>query len=182
MLMQIDGSNPMGARPYPRYPKIQAIGVRNVYDLSVYLPTAEVYFTDNGPEANDRLVIAPLFNANQFDFGWDGTPASMLTATENGEDKPQYIVDSWPTPVAPVDIIADSLGRYMVNVFSTPRSATTEMLLGEKVGDEWETTQIVRPTGAVGNILGLALSFRSGTLFFGDFKRVRVRQSAPPKY
>ena len=168
MLIQIDGSNPLGARPYPRYPRIQAIGIRDVYDVSVYLPTAEVYFADRGPEVNDRVIIAPLFSTRQFDFGWDGEPGSMLKVLENGEAKSQYIVQSWDAAVAPVDIVADSLGRFILNIFSTTTHPRAEVALGEKVDEQWELTTVAERAEGIGNILGIALSFQTGTIYFGD--------------
>lgn len=120
MLIQEDGSDPVGERPYPQYPKVQAIGIRNAYGLDVVPGTEWVYVTDNGPDANDRLILAPLLDPSlQFDFGWNGNPASMLQTRRNGVLAPELVMAHWPVPVSPAEIIAESRESFVATTFST---------------------------------------------------------------
>ena len=171
MMVQEDGANPMGARPFPQYPKVQVLGIRNVYDLARNPENDWVFWTENGPDVNDRVVYAPIFDADkQFDGNWNGKGDSLAKIVVNDESKPEYVIKLWPTTVAPTDIITDELGRFYVNIFSSHAGSAKEMLMGEKVGDEWKMTQVItrKSEATGGNLLGLAMSVR-GDFYFGDF-------------
>jgi len=68
LLMQRDGTDPLGKRPYPESPKVQAIGIRNVYGI-LMLPEEldnrrRVLGAENGHYNNDRIWLAEII-----DFG-----------------------------------------------------------------------------------------------------------------
>lgn len=172
MMIQTDGSNPLGERPYPNYPKIQATGVRNAYDLARNELNNWIYLSNNGPEANDVIAYAPLLDAdNKIDFGWDGKAESMLTPTMNGEAAPQLIIKSWDVTVSPTDIAVDSLGRFFVNIYSTTRNPNKEVWMGEMNSkNKWKMTKVAnrRFSEEGGGTLGLAISNLTGNIWFGD--------------
>lgn len=80
LLMQDDGSNPLGERPYPTNPKVQAIGVRNAYVLAAnpFDKTNRMFIADTAPSKFDRLIYTDLFDSNgranqPLNFGWAGS-------------------------------------------------------------------------------------------------------------
>ena len=172
MLITEDGDNPYGARPWPQYPKLQAIGIRNVYDLSVDPQTNWLYFTDNGPDSNDTIIHAPVLDGTrQFDFNWHNNADDLLNPLENGQPHPEYVVYHWPVTVAPTDIAADNIGRFYFNIFSSVREPQKELVMGKLNGQGIAALQTIanrRPDVAGGNLLGLALS-DNGSIYFGDF-------------
>ncbi|MBT4942186.1 MAG: hypothetical protein HON29_04040 [Candidatus Magasanikbacteria bacterium] len=87
MLIQVDGSNPLGMRPYPKHPKIQAVGIRNAYTMAQnqYDTRKRVLIGDTGPDTNDRIMYAPLFLENRIsgtplNLSWDGSVDSLKRA------------------------------------------------------------------------------------------------------
>lgn len=87
MLIQADGSNPLGLRPYPQNPKIQAIGIRNAYVLAEnkYEKKGRVLIGDTGADVLDRLIYTRLVSeegqpAIALNFNWDGSNESLEQA------------------------------------------------------------------------------------------------------
>ncbi len=175
MLITEDGDNPLGSRPYPLFPKIQAIGIRNAYDIAKDPAKDYVVFTDNGPEANDRLIRGPILDGTkQFDFGWNGKPESLIDDVSVGgredEPVPNPLVHVWKTTVAPTDVVVDSLSRIYVNIFSSSNYPNKEIMMGEVRDGKFSLTPIVTRSQKAegGNLLGLTLS-ENGNFYFGDF-------------
>lgn len=173
MLIQADGTNPLGDRPFPAHPKIQATGIRNAYDLGRNELNDWFYLTINGPEANDVIMYAPLLDATkQIDFGWDGTAASMLKPTANGEPA-NFLVYKWDTTVAPTDLVVDSLGRFFLNIYASNRYPSEEVWMGEmgRNGRLKMTKVAVRKESEEdGHTIGLAISNLTGNIWFGDIR------------
>lgn len=170
LLIQENGDNPLGIRPYPDYPRVQAIGLRNVYDLDVIDGTNFVYMTDNGPDLNDRVLYASLLDGRQYDFGWNGNPVLLLEPTVDGEIDKNMVIFSWEITVTPVDIVVVNKNELIVNIFSTVRKPAKEIL---KIKHDSETTIVevlvsAEPVDFGGNLLGLA-SDSKGRLYFSDF-------------
>jgi hypothetical protein len=172
MMIQADGSNPLGARPYPDFPKVQAIGIRNAYDLARNEASSWVYLTHNGADANDAILYAPLLDADyQIDFGWDGNDANLLKPKINGVVTPELVIHHWDNTVAPTDIAVDSLGRFYFNIFSSATYHSKEIWMGETNNNqELKLTKIAERSAdaAGGNLLGLAISDLTGNIWFGD--------------
>ncbi len=85
LLMQRDGSDPLGARPFSR-PKIQAIGARNVYGM-VMLPDSldpkrRVLALENGNATNDRIWLLELLD---FDHAVDAALSLGYTGSDEEE-------------------------------------------------------------------------------------------------
>jgi len=85
MLIRSDGSDPLGPRPFPNYPKIQARGLRNPPDLAINVldPLRRQAIVDTGPDINDRFIYAnfiDLVNSSylpEVNLIWDGTDESL---------------------------------------------------------------------------------------------------------
>lgn len=72
LLIQEDGSDPLGNRPYQENKKVQAIGLRNAYviEQNLFDPNKRFLIADTGPDKYDRLIyFSPLSKVN---LGWDG--------------------------------------------------------------------------------------------------------------
>lgn len=84
MLIKRDGGAPLGPRPFPQNPKIQAIGLRNAFDLALnpFDPLGRFILGDTGTGNNDRLIYGKLLDtqgkSNQgIDLQWDGNDPSL---------------------------------------------------------------------------------------------------------
>lgn len=79
ILIQEDGSDPLGERPYKENPKVQALGIRNGYVVAQnpYDKSGKILVTDTGPDHFDRIIYTKLFDSegkviNPLNFNWDG--------------------------------------------------------------------------------------------------------------
>lgn len=172
MLVKADGGDPLGIRPYPDHPRIQAVGIRNAYDLARNEVTNWIYVDDNGPDANDRIIYAPLLDpTKEFDFGWDGTDASMLHPKVDGKPADELVVHVWPTTVSPAGMATDTLGRLYVTTFSASKYPYKEIWMGEVKNNKAKMTKIVsrRADAAGGNLIGVNVSNQTGNVWFADF-------------
>ena len=130
-----------------------------------------VYFTHNGPDSNDTIAYAPILDGErQLNFNWHNNADDLLTPLDNGQPKPEYILHNWKVTVAPTDIVADNLGRFYFNVFSSVREPQKELMMGRVTDGRAQLDPIVRRRAETpgGNLLGLALS-DNGSIYFGDF-------------
>lgn len=171
LLVQADGSNPLGQRPFVGYPRVQAMGLRNPYDLARDEERGIFYITDNGPDVNDRVIQAPLLSGERFDFGWNGEGGSMLAVKRDNVVDEKLLAYTWKVTVAPTDVVVDSLGRFYVNVYATERHDSEEVLMGEwgRNGKLRMQTIAVKKEGEPdSHLLGLAISGQTGNIWFGD--------------
>lgn len=89
MLIQRDGSNPEGSRPYPENPKVQAVGIRNTYEVTDNPFDFENFiFVDTANGENDKLVYGNLiafngFNFEKLNFNWEGKDEDQLLPIED---------------------------------------------------------------------------------------------------
>lgn len=171
LLIQADGSDPLGERPFAGYPRVQAIGLRNPYDLARDEERGVFYITDNGPDVNDRVIRAPLLSGERFDFGWNGEGGSMLAVKRDNNVDPSLLAYTWKVTVAPTDIVVDSLGRFYVNVYATERHDSEEILMGEwdRNGKlDIQTIAKKKESEPNSHLLGLTISGQTGNIWFGD--------------
>ena len=183
LLIQEDGSNPLGVRPYPEYPKIQASGIRNVYDVTTDpINPGWIYFTENGPDTNDMVMRVELFNGKRFDFGWNGSADSLLQPTVDGMIADSLAAYRWEVTVSPVDIVVDRSGSVYFNIFSSVRYPNKEVvkLVGHDVTAKLEVVASRRAEVTGGNLLGLATG-TDGSLYFGDMQDGAVYRLWPAK-
>ena len=84
ILIQRDGSAPLGLRPYPRFPKVQAIGLRNAFDIALnpFDPLKRFAIGDTGTDRFDRFLYGKIIDLdgkknNRIDLQWDGSNESL---------------------------------------------------------------------------------------------------------
>lgn len=84
ILIQEDGSDPLGTRPYPENPRVQALGIRNGFVMAENPDDEDgrILISDTGPDRNDRLIYTlPLSKEGadweQVNFNWDGSDESL---------------------------------------------------------------------------------------------------------
>lgn len=114
MLIQTDGSDPLGERPYPEYPKVQTIGLRNAYGLN-FDPNdslGRLAIVDNGPVAYDRFLYARVIDQagekiGGLNFQWDGTDESLAKSVKdtNTSGSPEAILKMWEETVSANEVI-----------------------------------------------------------------------------
>jgi plastocyanin/type II secretory pathway pseudopilin PulG len=112
MFIQRDGSNPEGERPYPENPKIQAVGIRNIYDLEPNsFDNNKIMFIDTANGKNDKLVYGNLFskdgkNTQKLDMLWKGDDANQKLAIADlyTTGNPNMNLFQWEDTVTPMDI------------------------------------------------------------------------------
>lgn len=87
ILIQSDGNDPLGPRPFSDFPKIQAIGTRNAPGITtdIFDPEERIIILDTGPEKYDRFIYSNLLNTGEnsikeISFNWDGTLPSLQKA------------------------------------------------------------------------------------------------------
>ena len=107
MLLQRDGSTPVGSRPYPEEPKVQAIGIRNAPAIAYDKKEGKVAIADTGPNNFDRLIYGSLFDSTgnstqKLSFNWDGTEESLRKGSLDAYDhNKEMILHRWaPTETA----------------------------------------------------------------------------------
>ena len=171
LLLQETGANPLGLRPYPNYPRVQAMGIRNAYGLAIDSADQSVVITDNGPDSNDRILDGDILNgAKQFDFNWHGDAATLLQPMENGVVNAGLVAESWDPTVAPTEIKLLKDREFVFNIFSTVHHPTAQVMRGWFGQDGKFRTQSLashREGQEKGKLLGLAAS-STGTIYFGD--------------
>ncbi|HVX92501.1 MAG TPA: PQQ-dependent sugar dehydrogenase [Candidatus Dojkabacteria bacterium] len=113
MLIQRDGSNPVGTRPYPSNPKVQAIGLRNSYDITMnpYDMNMRYLFDDTGNINNDKLMYGDILsmegdNGKKIDLKWNGDDKSqtLVVLDVNTQGNPNMNMMQWAPTVTPLDI------------------------------------------------------------------------------
>lgn len=86
MLIQRDGKDPLGPRPFKNQPKIQAIGLRNPPEMTINEldPEKRIGIADTGAGKNDRFIYAKLIDlvngkaVKGLEFGWAGNDVPDL--------------------------------------------------------------------------------------------------------
>jgi len=83
MIITEDGKDPLGPRPYAQNPKIQALGIRNAYNIaSNPYDSNKVLIADTGPNRFDRIIYTMLIDPvgkelKPLNFNWDGVEESL---------------------------------------------------------------------------------------------------------
>lgn len=176
LLMQRDGSNPLGARPYPEASRIQVIGVSDVQSLQLNAddPDSRFAIIDHSV-FGDRLLYAPLLAASgKPDFGWDGSQLSFQKGQLYGWDDSENIHDVAFYPGRYANVPASSATES--NLLLTARGSDTKhsaIYLGHLVASDNTftlslqtlTDQII--IGTTESLSGLASNESLGTVYFG---------------
>ena len=104
MLIQRDGRLPAGPRPFPAFPKIQAIGLRNAFDLAQnpFDSAGRFALADTGTDRFDRFIYGtflprPGAGIRPILLGWDGTNDSLANPLPdlNADGQPDMVLGRW---------------------------------------------------------------------------------------
>ncbi len=119
MLIQRDGSAPLGPRPYPRFPKVQAIGLRNAFDIAVnpFDPLKRFAIGDTGTDRFDRFLYGKVIDLdgkkqNPIDLRWDGSNESLEKEVPDTNTKgaPDMALHRWDPTETLDDVVFYSGG------------------------------------------------------------------------
>ncbi len=202
ILIQRDGSDPSGSRPFADSPTVQAIGIRNAPNLTINQKTGKVAILDTGTTVNDRFLYGTVvdengFNSQVLSFNWDGTDESLTAAAPDRylDSAPNMLLHRWsPTETAVNVLFYEHQGlpalpqgeQYvLVTLFGQTGNPANEpgkkILLGTLTHGVQDTIEfsdfIVRAPsaeGTEGNPLGLAVDPSDGTIYFGDLFEQRI--------
>lgn len=115
LLIQSDGTDPLGPRPYPEHPKIQAIGIRNSFDIAInpHDDEGRLAISDTGEIINDRIIYAKVIDLDgeeitPLDFLWDEGKDETLendVKDENIEGMPNTVLHRFDPAETPLDIL-----------------------------------------------------------------------------
>lgn len=113
LLITREGLNPKGPRPYPNFPKIQAIGFRNPPDFAFNPKDSDgrIALVDTGPDENDKIVYAKLIDLNskpvsRVNLLWSGTAKSAGLAIPDRNSKVKNsAVYHWVPTYTPTNIV-----------------------------------------------------------------------------
>lgn len=86
ILIQRDGSIPIGERPFPESPKVQALGIRNAPAIALNSLNGKIAIGDTGPDNYDRFLYGNFYNKDgknnqKLSLNWDGTEDSLKKAS-----------------------------------------------------------------------------------------------------
>jgi hypothetical protein len=118
LLMQRDGSDPLGPRPFPSAPKIQAIGIRNVYGIAMIPesidPRRRILGVENGNAFQDRIWLLEIVDFDleingQVSLGYKGSDvglswSSVPDVNAPGDVKPEGVLALISPVVAPTSV------------------------------------------------------------------------------
>lgn len=151
MLIQRDGQDPLGTRPYPDSPKLQAIGIRNAPDLAInsHDPARRIAIVDTGHDNYDRLIYGKFLDEaggrlTGLNLGWDGSTESLAAdrSDPNSPGTPNTMLYRWdPTETATNVVFHPGKGRIdaateqevsiFINLFG--RTGLTDTERGRKI-------------------------------------------------
>lgn len=201
MLIGRDGSAPEGTRPYPQFPKIQAIGVRNAPGIARNPASGFIAIADTGPTNYDRLLYGAFVNTqgnnnSAFSLMWDGSEDSLKKSVPDVYSKNrEMVLHRWAPTETAVNIVFytnDTLpalppnqNYVLVTLFG--KTGDTSSAFGRKillgVLDHGATNRITfqplierTPEGkkVLGHPLGLAADPQTNDIYFGDIMEGRI--------
>ena len=100
LLMQRDGTDPLGPRPWPKYPKTQSIGIRNPYSISMLPkqvdPLRRIMGVENGNLGLDRIWLLELIDFGhevdaKMNLGWKGDDLAPTWISVEDQNSPTPI-------------------------------------------------------------------------------------------
>lgn len=152
LLMQRDGSNPLGPRPWPEHPKLAAIGVRNTYGISMLPESVDsrrrVLGVENGNGTNDRIWFLEAIDfGHEFDeqvnLGYDGSDESdswvSVLDVNAGFIKPESVLELITPIHAPTSVafhpgggiipkaVANSQASFIVACYGKSNSGSNDI-------------------------------------------------------
>lgn len=195
ILIQEDGSNPLGKRPFEN-PKVEAMGIRNAYVMTTN-PNDQNSFliADSGPDKYDRLIYAKLGSGAKLNFNWNGDQEKLkdpIPDPNNPEIKDMVIYRLVETMTfTGLKFLPGSNNQVLTVLFgktgSTQNSPGKEIWLGKmtnlseqpKISFETIIKRTKEADGKLGNPIGLEIDPQTNDFFFGDILEGRIYLVTP---
>lgn len=201
MLIQRDGKDPLGVRPYPESPKVQALGIRNAPAIGVNPKNGKVAIGDTGPNNYDRFLYGTMFDAAGFNtqklsFNWNGTEESLKKgAMDLYDGHKEMVLHRWVPTETAVNIafyensklakLKDTQHYVLVVLFgrtgeknNTPGKKIMLGILEEGRQNSLTLTPLIDRAavgeGQLGHPIGLGVDRTTGDLYFGDIMEGRI--------
>ncbi len=185
MLIQADGSDPAGVRPYPDHPKIQAIGLRNGSSIRYDAATGAALLTDTSNENYDRLISGKVFDPRgastyPLSFNWAGDDINLLQKVYGPYDSKNDLVSyRWSPSETPVDSLKLQDGRTLVITFGETKSPRNKpgkriVISNGKGGFEGLVERSPSSFNRLGNPISLEQDTRTGRIYFADFEEGKI--------
>ena len=201
MLIQRDGKEPLGVRPYPESPKVQALGIRNAPAIGVNPKNGKVAIGDTGPNNYDRFLYGAVFdkagfNTQKLSFNWNGTEESLKKGAPDLYDaKKEMVLYRWVPTETAVNIafyenqklpkLKENQTYALVVLFgrtgeknNTPGKKIMLGVVEEGNQNKLSMSPLVDRTqegeGKLGHPIGLGVDRTTGDIYFGDIMEGRI--------
>jgi hypothetical protein len=198
LLMQADGSNPLGKRPFEN-PKIQAIGIRNIYNM-ILLPEnidkkRRILAAENGQHKNDRIWLLELIDFDdssnkKFKLNWNGTDSGEHWERLKDRNGTEGVIALITPAVGPTSIVLHP-GKGIIPQTNTENVSFLLGYFGETLAKDNENKYIMlgviknlttQPkaaltplikradyaNGTLGNIVPVEVDTQTGDILFAD--------------
>ncbi len=191
MLIQEDGSNPLGNRPYAN-PKVEALGIRNAFVITNNPSDSGKYLiADTGPDKYDRLIYTHLTTGSRLNFNWSGDQEKLKEPIPDPDNRliKDLVIYRLPqtrtfTGLKFIPKSNQVLAVMFGQTGSTANTPGKEVWLGELTNLNGQPkiffTPIIRRVkeaeGKLGNPLGLEIDPQTGDFFFADILEGRLYQ------
>ncbi len=188
VLIQEDGSNPLGKRPFEN-PKIEAMGIRNAYVMTTN-PNDQNKFLigDTGPDKYDRLIYTNFDGSTRLNFNWNGDQEKLREAIPDPRNPKirDMVIYRLPQTMTFTGLKFLPDNRVLAVVFGRTGSAENspgkEIWLGKmsnlsgqpKISFETIIKRVKGADGKLGNPLGLEIDPETHDFFFCDILESRV--------
>lgn len=201
ILIQRDGKEPLGVRPYPETPKVQVIGIRNAPAIGINPKNGKVAIGDTGPNNYDRFLYGTLFdkagfNIQKLSFNWDGNEESLKKGSPDLYDaNKEMVLHRWVPTETAVNIafyensklpqLKDNQQYVLVVLFgrtgeksNAPGKKIVLGILEEGRQNRLSLTPFIDRAsfgeGQLGHPLGLGVDRSTGDIYFGDIMEGRI--------
>jgi hypothetical protein len=201
MLIGRDGADPVGIRPFPEAPKVQAVGLRNAPAMSRNPRSGKIAIGDTGPNNYDRFIYGGIFDtegkkAPKLSLLWDGTEGSLQKGVADPFDNnKEMILARWAPTETLVNIVfyennklpellpnqqyvlLDLFGRTGETVNKPGKS----IMLGVLTEGNTNTLRLLplverapAGEGKLGHPIGLVADPSTGDIYFADIMESRI--------
>ena len=201
MLIQRDGKEPLGVRPYPESPKVQALGIRNAPAIGMNPKNGKVAIGDTGPNNYDRFLYGVVFdkagfNTQKLSFNWNGTEESLKKGASDLYDaKKEMVLYRWVPTETAVNIafyenqklpkLKENQTYALVVLFgrtgeknNTPGKKIMLGVVEEGNQNKLSMSPLVDRAeageGKLGHPIGLGVDRTTGDIYFGDIMEGRI--------
>lgn len=196
ILIQEDGSDPLGPRPYSENPKVEALGIRNAYVITRNPndPEQRILIADTGPDKYDRLIYTKLgtgLDLKPLNFGWNGDQEKLKNPIPdpNNPSVSDMVIFRLPETRTFTGLtFLPGENKLLATVFgetgSPQNSPGKEIWIGEltnlsaqpKVSFKPIIRRVKEASGKLGNPIGLEVDPQTGNFFFADILEGRLYQ------